>query len=136
MAFTIKIPNLTGSPSLTALTLAAAEDALSIGTKAIGALAQVSGAAVGFDLFTPTTNANYWLVIRGQDTATGAPTNSFLDIVELQTSTTWVITAITSTTQVGTPGARTYSKNSSAFKVVVANGTTWYIDVVVIRFPA
>ncbi len=45
-------------------------------------------------------------------------------------------TKLTATDTVGTPGARTYSKNASALKVVIGSGTTWYLDVVVVRFPA
>ena len=136
MAFTVEIPNQTGSPSLTALTLAAGEAALTIGTKVIGALAQVSGIGAGFDVFTPTANCAYYLVIRGQDAASGSPSNAFLDILTLDVVGTWAPTVLSSTTLVGTPGARTWSKNSNALKVAVASGTTWYLDVTIIRFPA
>lgn len=158
MAFTVTIPNLAGSPSLTALTLSgqlsaasaditgdvsaatvtlsAGEDALAIDTKMIGALAQVSGIGAGFNIFTPTADCTYQLVVRGQDAATGAPTNAFLDLVEITaTGAGWAPVA-TAVNTFGAPGARTYTNNAGALKVVIPTGTTWYIDVVVIRFPA
>jgi len=136
MAFAVRLPNLAGALTGTSLALTVAEDALAVGTKRIGALAQVSGAAMGFNIFTPTTDCAYHLVIRGQDVATGSPSNAFLDTIELQAVAGWTHTVLHSTTLVGTPGARTYSNNTGALKVVVGSGTTWYIDVVVLRFPA
>lgn len=137
MTFTVTIPSLAGSPSLTALTLVASETALAIGTQKVGVIAQVSGnGAAGFNVFTPTTNATYYLVIRGQDVATGAPAAAFLDVVELTAVTGWAPTAVSSTNTVGTPGARTYANATGAFKITIAGASTYYIDLAIIRFPA
>lgn len=130
MTFTTEIPHLT------ALMLAAAENALTIGTQKIGTLGQVSGMAAGFNIFTPTTDATYQLVIRGQDAASGTPANAFVDVVDVTATGAGWVPASTQTNTLGTPGARTYSNNTGALKIVVANGTTWYLDVVVMRFPA
>jgi hypothetical protein len=96
----------------------------------------VSGIAAGFDVFTPTTNATYHLVVRGQDAATGAATNAWVDVLVIHAATGWAPAVISSTTTVGTPGARTWSNNTGALKVVVATGTTWYVDVSLVYFPA
>lgn len=126
----VLVPSLKGP-----VTFDAAEDAFGYGTIKAGSLAQASGLSAGFDLFTPTTNCTYWLCLRGQDVASGAPTNAFLDVLQLTASTGWAPSA-TQTNTFGTPGARTYSNNAGALKIVVATGTTWYIDVYLLRFPA
>lgn len=131
MAFSTEIPNQKGP-----LTLDAAEAAVGIGTQTRGTLAQVSGIAAGFNLFTPTANATYHLVIRGQDAATGAPTNAFVDVICITAIAGWAHAVVTSTTTAGTPGARTYSNNAGSLKIVVATGGTWYIDIALTRFPA
>ena len=158
MAFTVEIPNLAGSPSLTALTLSgplsaasaditgdmsaatvtlsAGEDALAIDTKMIGALAQVSGGAMGFNIFTPTADCTYQLIIRGQDAATGTPTNAFEDLVEITAAGAGWAPVATAVNTFGAPGARTYANTLGALSVAVATGATWYIDVIVLRFPA
>lgn len=125
------IPDLTGP-----LSLDAGEDAIGIGTKKIGALAQVSGAALGFDLCTPTADCTYTLEIRVQDVATGTPTNVGVDTVRLTATGVWAPVS-SSVTTLGAPGARTYTKNGSALKVAIAGAGTWYADIVVqARFPA
>lgn len=136
MTLIVTVPNLSGSPTLDAVTLDAGQAALTIGTQTHGTLAQVSGVAAGFDLFTPTSGATYYLVIRGQDAATGTPTNSFIDVVIVQSNGTVTPVTISSTTMLGTPGARTYSNNGGALKVALASGVTWYLDLAVLRFPA
>lgn len=116
--------------------LASAEDALTWASKTAGALAQVSGAAAGFDVFTPTANCTYLLSVRVQDVATGAPTNAAHDLLLLTVTGTWTVTTINHTATVGTC-ATTWTKNASAVKLAVATGVTWYVDVVVLaRFPA
>lgn len=126
MAFTVSFP----------AQIPASQSAFTIDTKTLGALAQVSGSAVGFDLFTPTANCTYLLAIRVQDAATGAPTNCTTDLVVVTTVGTWVPTKMAASVTTGTC-ATTYSKNSSALKLAVATGTTWYVDVVILaRFPA
>jgi hypothetical protein len=109
---------------------------LHIGTTAVPPFAQLSGLSAGFDLFTPTQNATYYLIVRGQDAASGAPSNGFVDVLLAYSTGTVVPTVITSTTFVGTPGARTYSNNSGALKIALANGITWYIDMITLKFPA
>lgn len=137
MTFTVEFPNQIGSPSLTAVTLAAGESALTIGTQKIGSIAQVSGnGALGFNIFTPTTDATYYLVIRGQDAASGSPTNAFLDVVELTAIAGFAVTALGSTNTAGTPGARTYANATGALKITIALGGTYYIDVLSLRFPS
>lgn len=118
--------------------MAAAEDAAAFGTKTVGAFAQVNGGAIGFNVFTPTADVAYRLFVRGQDAASGAPSNGWLDeLTVVKYAGTVTINVLHSTTLVGAPGARTWSDDGGgALKLVVANGTTWYIDVVVIRFPA
>lgn len=137
MGMTSTIPNLSGTVVLDALTLDAGETPLAIGTIKHGALAQVSGAGAGYDLFTPTTDCTYVLLIRVQDVATGTPAHCTVDVVTLTTTGTWAPTKmVTSVTNVGTC-ATTYTKNASALRLAVGSGTTWYADVVVLaRFPA
>ncbi|MBW7935373.1 MAG: hypothetical protein H3C62_17550 [Gemmatimonadaceae bacterium] len=127
-----RFPNL-GGP----LDLDAAENAVGVGTKASGALAQVSGAALGFDLFTPTADGTYVLLVRVQDVASGSPSHCTVDIVTLTAIGGWAPTKmVTSVTNVGTC-ATTYSNNSGALRLAVGSGVTWYADVVILaRFPA
>lgn len=100
-------------------------------------IAQVSGLAAGFDTFTPTANVAYRLTVRGQDAASGTPTNAWLDeLTVVSYSGTVTINVLHSSTLVGTPGARTWSNNAGALKLVVATGTTWYLDIAFLRFPA
>jgi hypothetical protein len=132
-----QIPNLDGPLNGTTLTLDAGETAVTAGTKITGALAQVSGAALGFDLFTPTANCTYLLAIRVQNVATSNPSHCTVDLVTLTTVGTWAPTKmVASVTNVGTC-ATTYTNNSGALKLAVATGTTWYADVSILaRFPA
>lgn len=95
----------------------------------------LTGSGAGFDLFTPTQNATYYLILRGQDVASGAPSNGFVDVLVLISNGTVTPTVISSTTVVGTPGARTYSNNAGKLKIAVASGTTWYVDAMYFRFP-
>ena len=127
-----RIPLLAGP-----LMLDAGEQAVGIGTAAIGALAQISGAALGFDLFTPTADCTYLLAIRVQDVASGSPNHVTVDLVTLTAVGTWAPAKMAaSVTNVGTC-ATTSSKNGSALNLAVATGVTWYVDVVVLaRFPA
>jgi hypothetical protein len=138
MTFSTTIPNLTGDIAPTSVTLPAGEAVLAVGTERTGALAQASGAAAGFNVLSPTANCAYRVVLRGQDSATGTPTNAFLDeLTVVSYGATAAFNVLHSTTLVGTPGARTYSNNSGALKIALANGTVWYVDVTVIsRFPA
>lgn len=127
------LPNLKGP-----LTLDAGERAVGMGTAAMGALAQISGAALGFDLFTPTADCTYLLAIRVQDVASGSPSHVTVDLVTLTSvGPAWAPAKVApSVTNVGTC-ATTYTKNGSALQLAVATGTTWYVDVVVLaRFPA
>lgn len=132
MAQRTDLPNLKGP-----LTLDAGERAVGMGTAAMGALAQISGAALGFDLFTPTADCTYLLAIRVQDVASGSPNHVTVDLVTLTAVGTWAPAKMAaSVTNVGTC-ATTYTKNGSALQLAVATGTTWYVDVVVLsRFPA
>lgn len=131
-------PNLgsLGTAAATTLALAAGEAALTVGTKTIGVIAQVSGANIGFDLFSPASNATYHLVIRGQDATNGAPSSAFVDLVEITNVGGWAPLVTASKNTFGSPGARTYTNNAGALHLAVANGATWYIDITLIRFPA
>jgi hypothetical protein len=140
MTFSTNSPNLAGAigaVSPTSVTLPVGEAALTEGTATQGGLAQASGLGAGFNVFTPTANATYRLVIRGQDVASGAATNAWVDVVVIHAAAGWAPVTVTSTTTIGAPGARTYSNNAGAFKHVNATGgTTWYIDIALTRFPA
>ena len=132
MTIRTRIPNL----SQASAAFDASETAVGIDTKDLGALAQVSGGAMGFDVFTPTANATYYLILRGQDAASGAPTNGFVDVLIVLGAATVTWTVLSSTTVVGTPGARTYCNNFGVLNLAVATGTTWYVDMTLLRFPA
>lgn len=134
MTFTVGFPNLLASGSLA---ITAGETALTIGTTHFGTIAQVSGIGAGFNLFAPTAGLNYRLVISGKDAADGAaPTNAFIDVLQLNGTLGWVPTVLSSTNTLGAPGARTYTNNAASLKIAVATGITWYVDVIVERFAS
>lgn len=118
---------------------AAAAVANAMGNVAASGAAQQSIAAAGGAIYGPSADyGQFLLVVSGKDAATGTlMSNSFLDLV------TWNPFAgsppgpqtMASTNTYGTPGARTYTKNGSGQVVVaVASGTTWYIDLWVLKF--
>lgn len=101
-------------------------------------LGQVSGNAAGFNLFTPTAYLTYRLLIAGKDAADGNfPSNAFIDEVVFNATPGWTVpTPWHSQSVLGTPGGRTYTNATGAFHIALASGSTWYIDVVSIRFAS
>jgi hypothetical protein len=113
----------------------AGETAIQSGNMKLGGSAQVNGNAVGFNIVTLAGAFQYRIVISGKDASDGsAPANTFLDVVVLNAGAAWVPITVSSTTVKGAPGARTYSNNIGVLKIVIASGTTWYIDSIVTRF--
>jgi hypothetical protein len=138
MTFTVSFPNMVGSPSLTALTLAAGETALAIGNTKLGAIAQVSGTNAGFNLFTPTLNLSYYLVIAGKNVADGSPpTVAFEDVIVFNAAAGWAPVVLSSSSVVGAPGARTYTNSTGSLHIATAGGAvTWRVDIDVTRFAS
>lgn len=137
LAANVVTSSLTSVGTLTSLAITTGEAVLAIGGVNRGALAQVSGLSAGFNIFTPTANLNYHLVISGKDASDGnTPSNAFIDVVDLNGAAGFTPVASVSANTLGTPGARTYSNATGALKIVVASGTTWYVDVAVTRFAS
>lgn len=112
--------------------------AWSSGTSVGGGLAQQSGGAVGFNILTPTADyGSYLVLVAGKDAATGgAPSNAWLDQVVFNATSGWAPTAISSTTTLGSPGARTYSNATGTLHLAVASGTTWYVDLFITKLDS
>lgn len=95
--------------------------------------------ALGSDLWNPGTTPNiYKVTIVSKDTADGTiPNNAFMDeltcYVTVAGPPTVNFTVRTSWTIIGTPGARTYSNNNGALKLAIATGTTWYVDLFIVK---
>ncbi len=120
------------------LTPATAGTAWKTGNIQGGGLAQQSGLAAGFSIFTPSSDAGvYRLLITGKDASTGGtPSNVWYDEVVLVPTAGWAPVVVSSTTVVGTPGGRTYTNSTGALQVAVASGTVWYVDVCLVKFDS
>lgn len=137
LAANVVASSLTSVGTLSSLTITAGISALTIGTGKVGIPTQVSGSGAGFNLFTPVANLTYLLTIAGKDAADGnAPSNAFEDVVAVNATSGFTPLTVTSKDVLGTPGARTYSDSTGAFHIVIASGTTWYIDVSSTRFAS
>jgi hypothetical protein len=103
-------------------------------------VAQQNGLSAGFNIFTPASDyGSYLLVVAGKDAATGlGASNGFLDQVVFNSDagTLPIITAVSSTSTIGTPGARTYTVSSGALHLAVASGMTWYVDLFITKLDA
>jgi hypothetical protein len=112
---------------------------ISLQNEVLNGATQVSGNNIGFDLFTPTANLTYRLLIAGKDVTDGnPPNNAFIDeVVFNATGGGWTVpTPWHSQTVVGAPGARTYTNATGKLHIAIANGITWYIDIVSIKFAS
>jgi hypothetical protein len=97
---------------------------------------QVSGVSVGFDIFTPLANLNYYLVVTGKDVANGAgATLGFVDTLSLCAVGVWAPAGVVQTNTLGAPGARTYTNVAGKLHVAMAGGgVTYYVDILAVRF--
>lgn len=128
-------PNVTSVGTLTNLTVAAGEN-VSMGNITVGGQAQQSIVSTGANIFTPVSGT-YFLIISGKDAADGsAPSNAFCDTVIVTAQVALVPINVNDSTTIGAPGARTYSNNSGALKLAVATGSTWRIDLYVIKLAS
>ena len=110
-------------------------DALACNGVRLGGVQQRSGSATGFDIFPMGDSLSYYIVIAGQDVADGTSTASYVDVVVARDNGGVFAHAVHHSTSLnGSPGARTYSLNSGNLYVAHASGTTWYVDVFVMRF--
>lgn len=129
--------SLTDLGVLTALNITAGDAVTKVGTAHTGTIAQVSGINAGFDLFTPVANLTYHLLVAGKDAADGTgPSNAFLDEIVFNATAGYTVTTWHSGNVLGTPGARTYTNNAGKLHIAIANGSTWYIDMMSIRFAS
>lgn len=123
-----------GKTAVTALTVTAGEAGLIGGNVKQGFFGQFIGATPVF-LLTPTNLSQYYLVISGKDTTDGTTySNAFVDVVAFGAIASWTPHVISSTTTVGAPGARTYTNSTGTLKVAIASGTTWWIDLIDLKF--
>jgi hypothetical protein len=119
----------TGTVGVAGLITGATGAALATGTMQIGGNTQATGTGAGINLFTlPANNGTLIVFVAGKD-ASGSPSNAFLDIVVVNSSgATGTPHAVTSTTTVGSPGARTYTDVTGNFRLAIASGINWWID--------